>query len=95
MVATTAASSPTMLRGIGPPVRRASPARIYPSDQMWTVHHTIPQSAQVTAACAYRLRSRECASLGATLGATGANDFPVIRTAMNNGQGRSRGHELI
>ena len=33
--------------------------------------------------------------LGATLGATGANDLSEFRTAMNNGQGRGRGHELI
>jgi hypothetical protein len=29
------------------------------------------------------------------LGATGANDQLGFRTAMNNGQGRGRGHELI
>ena len=33
--------------------------------------------------------------LGATLGATGANDLLGFRTAMNNGQGRGRGHGLI
>ena len=33
--------------------------------------------------------------LGATLGATGANDLLGFRTAMNNGQGRDRGHVLI
>ena len=35
------------------------------------------------------LRSRERAALGATLGATGANDIPGIRTSMNSGQGRA------
>jgi hypothetical protein len=32
---------------------------------------------------------------GAMLGATRTNDFPVLRTYMNDGQGRTRGHELI
>jgi hypothetical protein len=41
------------------------------------------------------LRSRERASLGATLGATGANNLQGIRTRMNNGQGRVRGHGPI
>jgi hypothetical protein len=32
---------------------------------------------------------------GATLGATGANNLPGIRTNMNSGRGRARGHGLI
>jgi hypothetical protein len=32
---------------------------------------------------------------GATLGATRMNYLSVLRTHMNNGQGRARGHELI
>ena len=41
------------------------------------------------------LRSRERASLGATLRATGANNLQGIRTRMNSGQGRVRGHGPI
>jgi hypothetical protein len=37
------------------------------------------------------LRSRERASLGATLGATGANNLRGIRTNMNSRQERIRG----
>jgi hypothetical protein len=32
---------------------------------------------------------------GATLGATRMNYLSALRTHMNNGQGRARGHELI
>ena len=42
-----------------------------------------------------RLRSRERTALGATLGATRANNLQGIRTSMNNGQGSIRGHGLI
>ena len=45
--------------------------------------------------CDDGLRSRERAFLGATLGATGANNLQGIRTRMNSGQGRVRGHGLI
>jgi len=43
----------------------------------------------------YRLRSREPASLGATLGATGMNSLQEFRTSMNSWQERIRGHGLI
>jgi len=33
--------------------------------------------------------------LGATLGATRMNNFPVLRTRMDNRRGVARGHELI
>ena len=32
---------------------------------------------------------------GATLGATGTNDLPILRTHVNSGQQRIRGHGLI
>jgi outer membrane translocation and assembly module TamA len=41
------------------------------------------------------LQSRERAFLGATLGATQMNDLPVLRTDMNGGQRRVRGHGLV
>jgi hypothetical protein len=41
------------------------------------------------------LGSRERASLGAKLGAAGANNLREIRTNMNSGQRRIRGHGLI
>jgi hypothetical protein len=41
------------------------------------------------------LRSREHASLGATLGATGADNIQGIRTNMNSRQERIRGHGPI
>ena len=45
--------------------------------------------------CRGGLRSRERASLEATPGATGANNLQGIRTRMNSGQGRVRGHGPI
>jgi hypothetical protein len=39
-----------------------------------------------------RLRSREPTSLGATPGATGMNSLQELRTGMNSGQERIRGH---
>ena len=41
------------------------------------------------------LRSREHARMGATLGATRTNNLEVIRTHLDSGQERVRGHGLI
>ncbi len=41
------------------------------------------------------LQVRETAALGATLGATRANDFPRFRTDMNSRQKGTRGHGRI